>query len=154
MNIVLQSNESEYKKLDKKLTDVKSVDGVLREETSVTDPVFMIAADGVTVTDADITSANYLTCAAFSRSYFITDIRSVRNGFWAVTCHVDVLSSYAAQIRANSGIISKQEKKWNLYIDDGTFKTYQDPHIYTKTFPSGFDTFSFVMCVAGSPGNI
>ena len=47
-------------------------------------------------------------------------------------------------------IVKRQENRWNLYLDDGSFKVYQNPMVLTKAFPQGFTTQEFVLAVAGS----
>lgn len=89
--------------------------------------------------------------AAFNRYYFITDIVSVSTGIAEIKAHVDVLTSFADGILANRGIVARQENIWNLYINDGAFRVYQNPMVLTKPFPSGFNTMEFVLAVAGSP---
>ena len=144
-NITLQTNNSEENKLDKALTDIMTVSGELKAETSIIDPVIVIECNLATVT-----GCNYMTIPQFGRAYFVNNIRSVRNGLVEFSCHVDVLSSFKSQIRANKAIIKKQENDWNLYLNDGTFKVYQNSIVATKPFPSGFSTQQFILAVAGS----
>lgn len=144
MNIKLQVNNSENNKLDKTITDIVSLDGYLKSETSIIDPVIRIECSL-----ADVTGCNYMTIPEFNRSYFVNNITSIRNGLVEFSCHVDVLTSFKSQIRNCSAIIKKQENDWNLYLNDGTFKVYQNPMVLTKTFPSGFSTQEFVLAVAG-----
>ena len=144
-NIVLQQNNSEMNRVSKSITDIMTVSGTLKEETSIIDPVIKIECDLSTVT-----GCNYLSIPAFGRSYFVNNIRSIRNGLVEFSCHVDVLSSFASAIRENTAIIKRQENKWNLYLNDGSFKVYQNPTVLTKAFPSGFTTQEFVLAVAGS----
>lgn len=144
-NITLQINSSEKNKLDKEITDIVTVSGVLKEDTSIIDPVIKIECDL-----SNYVNCNYITIPQFGRKYFVNNIRSVRNGLVEFSCHVDVLSSFADSIRTNKAIIKRQENKWNLYLNDGTFKVYQNPMVLTKAFPSGFTTQEFVLAVAGS----
>ena len=125
-DIVLMRNNSEKNRLTKDTETIMTVSGVLREKTSIIDPVI------------------------FGRKYFVNDIRSIRNNLFEFSCHVDVLSTYADAIRENTGIVKRQEKVWNLYLNDGTFKVYQNPNVLTRAFPSGFTTQEFVLAVAGS----
>ena len=143
--IKLQRNNSERERLTKDIDDISTVSGVLKEETSIIDPVIKIECDL-----SDFVNCNYMTIPAFGRSYFVNNIRSIHNGLVEFACHVDVLSSFAGQIRSNTAIIKKQENEWNLYLNDGTFKVYQNPNVLTKAFPSGFTTQEFVLAVAGS----
>lgn len=142
--IKLQRNNSERERLSKEITDISTVTGVLKEETSIIDPVIKIECDL-----SNFVNCNYLTIPAFRRSYFVNNIRSIRNGLVEFSCHVDVLSSFASQIRGNTAIIRKQENDWNLYLNDGSFKVYQNPNVLTRAFPSGFTTQEFVLAVAG-----
>lgn len=144
-NIELKINNSEQNKLNKDTKTIITVSGVLKEETSIIDPVIKIECKL-----SDVTRCNYLSIPEFRRSYFVNDIRSIRNGLVEFSCHVDVLSTYAEQIKNNTGIIKRQENEWNLYLNDGSFKVYQNPNVLTKAFPSGFTTQEFVLAVAGS----
>lgn len=143
-NIVLQKNNSENNRVTKSVDTILTVSGVLKEETSIIDPVIKIECDL-----AAVTGCNYLSIPAFGRSYFVNNIRSVRNGLVEFSCHVDVLSSFADGIRSNEAIVRRQENKWNLYLNDGSFKVYQNPNVLTKAFPSGFTTQEFVLAIAG-----
>lgn len=143
-NITLQINNSEKNRLDKSITDLVTLTGTLRAETSIIDPVIVVEGDL-----SSFVNCNYMTIDSFHRKYFVNNIRSIRNGLFEITAHVDVLTTYAPQIRENSAIIARQEKKWNLYLNDGVFKTYQNPHIVTKAFPSGFTEQHFIFSVAG-----
>lgn len=145
MDIILQVNSSEKIALDKTLTDVLTVSGYLKDSTSILNPVIIIEGDL-----SEVTSCNYMTIEEFGRSYFITDITSIRNNVFQVSGKVDVLTTYKDEIRANKGITAKQENNWNLYVNDGSLLQYQNPKVITKAFPSGFDTMEFVLAVAGS----
>lgn len=144
-NITLQVNNSEKERLDKSITDIATISGTLREKTSLIDPVIVIEGDL-----SNYVNCNYMTIQAFNRSYFINNITSVSNNLFEISAHVDVLTTYKTQIRTNDAIIARQEKKWNLYLNDGVFKTYQNPYIVTKAFPSGFTSQHFVFSVAGN----
>lgn len=143
--VALQNNASPKNQLNKSVSGVLSVSGTLKDGTSVIDPVILVQAPLST-----LVNANYMTITAFGRSYFITDIRSIREGLVEVSGHVDVLSTYASGIRGNSAVIYRQENDWNLYLDDGTFQVYNNPNVLTRPFPSGFSSLEFVLAVAGS----
>ena len=145
-NIVMQTNTSENNRLDKAVTDIATLSGTLRADTSIVDPVFLIECNL-----ADYITANYLTVPAFGRSYFITNIRSMRAGLVEFTCHCDVLSSFKTQIRTNNAIIQRSERNWNLYLNDGSLTAYQDPEVHTTEFSGGFTVnHQFILAVAGS----
>lgn len=86
-NITLQVCASEPNRVTKELTLITTLSGTLKSETSIINPVLLI--------EGDLTSfinCNYLTIPIFGRSYFVTDIRSIRSNLVEVTAHVDVLS--------------------------------------------------------------
>ena len=144
-SITLQVNNSERNSVTKKVSDIMTVSGELKTETSIIDPVIMIECDL-----SAVTGCNYMTIPTFGRSYFVNNISSIRTGLVEFSCHVDVLSSFAEQIKKNTAIVRRQENNWNLYLNDGSFKVYQNPIVLTKAFPSGFTTQEFVLAVAGS----
>lgn len=143
--ITLQRNNSEKIRVDKDVVDITVIDGVLKDQTSLTDPVILFQGD-LTV----MRSVNYMTIPVFGRSYFVSNPTVVRTGLIQFSAHVDVISSFKTAIRANKAIVHKQERDWNLYLNDGSFKVYQNPMVLTRLFPSGFTTQEFVLAVAGS----
>lgn len=146
MRIILYTNNSPENQLTKDTTEITGfTTAVLKESTDILNPVFRIAG----ATWAEVNACNYIICPELGRGYFVRDITSVRDGVFEFACHVDVLSSFADSIRQQTAVIHRQENQWNLYLDDGIFKTYQNPHIVVKKFPSGFTTQSFVLAVAG-----
>lgn len=145
IQVSLQLNKSERIKVDKDLTTIFTADCILLEPTSLIDPVFKLRGSL-----ADLAECNYFTVPAFKRSYFLSNPISLANDYIQFSGHVDVISSWKAAIRSNEAILAKSENHWNLYLNDGSFKVYQNPHVLTKPFPNGFSTYEFVLGVAGS----
>ena len=144
MRIELYTNNSEVEKLVKDLTTLQTLEGTLRESTSILNPTIKI--EGLT----NIEKINYMYIPEFGRYYFVNDIRSIRNNLFEVSAHVDVLMTYAEEIKQQIAVIRRQENVWNTYLDDGTFKAYQNPVIVTKLFPNGFNDNSFVLALSGT----
>lgn len=144
MTIEFYVNQSEKNRLDKTLVSAFNLNGELKEDCSIIDPVIKIVSDV-----SSMASVNYMYIASFGRYYFINNVISINNDICEVHAHVDVLSTYKDEIRAQRAVVSRQEKKWNLYLNDGVFKTYQNPYIITKAFSSGFTSQHFVLSVAG-----
>jgi len=143
-SIELQRNDSEKNALDKTLVTLNTVNGELKDSTSIINPVFIFEGDL-----ASLREVNYLSVPQFLRSYFVDDIVSYRQNLVAVSCHVDVLSSFKSYIRENKGIVFRQETNWNLYLNDGVLEVYQNPIVTTHEFPNGFDAESYVLALAG-----
>ena len=144
MTIEFYVNQSEKNRLDKTLFSAFNLNGELKEDCSIIDPVIKIVGDV-----SSMASVNYMYIPSFSRYYFINNVISINNEICEVHAHVDVLSTYKDEIRAQRAVVSRQEKKWNLYLNDGVFKTYQNPYIITKAFSSGFTSQHFVLSIAG-----
>lgn len=123
-----------------------ALDGVLKDNTSIVDPVIL-----VTTNISTLAECNYMSIPSFNREYFVTDLVSVRNNLTEIHAHCDVLSSFWDYIKTNEAITYRQEQSNNLYLDDGDFKVYQNPNIILKSFPDGFKTQSFILALAG-PG--
>lgn len=149
IDIILYTNNSENNKMDKNLTTIATIQGQFRSSVDIINPVFRIEA-----TIEQISALNYIYIQSFNRYYFVNNITNFRAGEWDISCHVDVLMSFKNNIRQCKAIIKKQANKWNLYLDDGSFKVYQNPNILTKSFPSGFTNYDFVLAVAGGINNV
>lgn len=154
ITITLQNNASENIAMRKDLTDVLELEGNLRTNTSLQNPVIVVECSSTIMANV-----NYLTIEEFNRSYFIREVKSVgfnpttQKGLWEISTHVDVLESFRSEILENSAIIARNENNYNMYLDDGIFRLYQNPKIKVTTFPHGFNNgsgASYMLAVAGS----
>ena len=142
--ITLLNNKSETNRIIKTTETLGDFTGTLRDGTSILNPIILVSGD-----ISDFVNANYMHIPVFDRYYFINDISSVRNGLFEIRAHVDVLSTYGNEIVKNQAIVSRQANQYNLYLNDGSFRTYQNPVITTHKFPYGFSGQNFVLAVAG-----
>lgn len=146
MTIKFYKNLSDNIVVDKNITQIGSDQtGTLREACSIIDPVIKFE----NFTSFDITSCNYLYISEFGRYYYINNIVTITDKLFEIHCHVDVLKTYASGIRSNSAVIARQESQYNLYLPDGVFKTYANPHYEIRKFPSGFSGYHYILTVAG-----
>lgn len=149
VHINLYTTKSEKTALDKTMEGGSKVEltGTFRDASNVINPSVEIQADAGT-----IAGKNYFEITEFGRKYFITEVTATGNNRCVVTGHVDVLSTYASEIRANSGVVGRSENRWNLYLDDNMIKVSSIPKILTKNGFSGAsfsDNPSIVMVVVG-----
>lgn len=144
-DIILMVNNSEPNRVVKNTKTIRTVTGALRDETSIINPVIKIQ-----IPMASVVNCNYVSIPTFKRFYFVNNIVSVTKDIVEFSCHCDVLMSYAADIKLQRAIVKRQENKWNLYLNDGTFRVYQNPIVVTKEFPTGFTTPHYLLAVAGS----
>lgn len=143
MRIVLYQNTSPANTVNKTLTQVGVLDGVLRMPTSIINPV-------ITLEYANPTGFNYMYVQEFGRYYFVNGISAENNNLIAVSAHVDVLKTYASAIANFNAVIKRNENKFNLYLDDGIFKAYQNAKHKVIRLPYGFSDFSYILALAGN----
>lgn len=144
MIVDIQYTSSEANRVNKQILTLTRLEGVLRNNSNTIDPEILIEGN-----IQDVAGANYLTIYPFKRHYFIRHIESVRNDLYKIVAHVDVLTTFATAIKGNSAIIHRQANSFNLYLDDGVMKIYQNPIIETYSFPNGFSDLMYVMPVVG-----
>lgn len=132
MDLVMYSNSSEPEKMGKSLSELKTYSVVLKERTSVMNPV-------VTITSSTYPVGNYAYISEFGRYYFVSDIVSVANGLWEVTLKGDPLESFKEQILNNDCILERQENIYNLHLEDDQLKMQDDTFAITKQFSQGLN---------------
>lgn len=143
MIVELYINSSPSNYVTKSISLVDTLEGTLRNPTSIIDPVITIERDNPI-------GFNYVRIPDFNRYYFVTGIASVSDTLISISMHCDVLMSYATSIKLGTAIIRRQENAYNLMLDDGIFKAYQNTKHKIIKFPYGFNTFSYILVLAGN----
>lgn len=141
INLYINSSPANY--VNKDITSVVSVEGTLREPTSIIDPVVVIQKETPM-------GFNYVHIPIFNRYYFVTGISSDNNNLVGISLHVDVLMTYKTEILQMEAIIKRQESMYNTYLDDGIYKAYQNTKHKIIKFPNGFTDFSYILALAGN----
>ncbi len=142
MEIIFYNNYDEKIVVNKNLDGEVKMEGSLVNETSLINPSVIV--------NYQFTRKNYAYIPEFQRYYFIKEITSVRTGIQRIDMEVDVLMSFAKEIKNLTCTVARQESKYNLYIDDPEFKIYNYPRIQTKKFSNGFTQGgNFILTVAG-----
>ena len=144
MDIVLYDNQSEKNKLDKTLITPYTLTGTLRQECSISNPVFMIE-------DTNPTGYNYAYIEEFGRYYYITDMVSVRNNLWRLHLSVDVLMSFKEYILNVPVILSDTETTGGeLYLSGDVWKSKVKELTDIIQFPSGLlNNGEYILITAG-----
>ena len=139
-------NKSEY------LTNRFVMDGYLKNDTSIIEPIILIEK-----TNPALYDYNYLYIPEFKRYYFITNIKQVRHNLWEISAKVDPLYSFMPEILANKCIIQKAENSpdANLYLNDGSFVTDARKYDEVIPFSNGLSlNGSYILiCAGGNGGN-
>lgn len=145
MKIDFYKNISEKNKIGKKLTNKLSLNGNLREESSVINPTILVEHSNLSV-------YNYAHIPEFNRYYFVSEITSVRNGLWRVSLKCDVLESFKKDILNLSCIVDKQQNQsYSNYIDDGSHINRADSFVEIANYQNGFNSSGeFILITAGA----
>ena len=146
MEIKLCNTSDPKEKLNKTVTEGVTLNCLLKENTSIIDPVLIIESS------QPVYDYNYVYIPMFRRYYYRTDIRSIGFNRWEFTAHVDVLKSYYEDIVSNSAIIEGTEKvQINKYLpDEKVFITNCKRLTNIINFPSGLnETGEFILITAG-----
>lgn len=144
-SVQVMQNHSEDYALDKSTTTLLSTDVLFKGGSGLEDVEIDIQ------TSTDLSQANYMYIPSFGRYYFITSIATMRNDYYRLIGHVDVLSTYKTAIRANNAIVKRQEKLYNKYLDDNEFKTLNKSKVVTFKFSQSAFTkaMKYILVVAG-----
>lgn len=109
----LYKNSAEIHRIDKSnyLELVGTVDGVFRDETSITNISIIIEYPS-------LIDFNYVYIEAFNRYYYVTDITLINYGLYEISLSVDVLMSYKNALYNCKGFIDRNEFTFNDKIVD------------------------------------
>lgn len=129
MDIVLYSNNSDTKVLNKSLTALGTITGVkLKEYTSIIAPVLLLTKS------ANVIAANYVYIPEFGRYYYITNLEYQTNDLVSLTLAVDVLYSFRVAILASEITAIRSSNKYNRYLPDDRQATLTTSIVQTKLF--------------------
>lgn len=143
MIIELLNNMSAPNMINKNCLHVQTLEGYIKDATSILEPTITVELDNPT-------GFNYFHIPEFQRYYFVTGVSSVTNNLISIAGTVDALFSFRDQILQCTAVIKRQENQYNLYLDDGIFKAYQNPKHKIIKFPYGFNAFSYILALAGN----
>lgn len=146
MNLTLYKNSSDNRCINKKITQVLSLSGNLKNESSVINPTVII--------ETNIIDFNYLYIQEFKRYYYVDNITILRTNLIQVDASVDVLMSYKDVIKFLPCLVERvnDSVKIDEFIDTAT-DVERGENTEIKTFPKGFnDSPTFILCTLS--GNV
>lgn len=152
LDMILYHNNAEQNRLDKTnfLESVSTLNGYLRDKTSITNPSIIIEM-------SEFPTFNYVYLPKFNRYYYVTNILSIATNLWQIDMHVDVLMSYKDKILLQSAIIERNEYEWNPYLIDSSLPVSKEPNITVEEVPQSIinttygddDMYTFLLEVVG-----
>lgn len=145
IDFILMINKSDDNYLDKNLEPGITVQGVIKDDCSIENPILKITGSN------SILLYNYVVIPAYGRSYFIKDVVVRENGYYDLYCEVDVLETYKNVILNNPCIIESSEQTGiDNYIRHDCFVSTVKHKTDIIKFPSGLnDSGEFILITAG-----
>lgn len=130
LDMNLYHNNAERNRVDKTnfLESVSTLNGYLRDKTSITNPSIIIEM-------SEFPTFNYVYLPKFNRYYYVTNILSIATNLWQIDMHVDVLMSYKDKILLQSAIIERNEYEWDPYLIDSSLPVSKEPNITVEEVP-------------------
>ena len=147
MTCDLYSTKSENNVLSKTLNEIKKNIAVkLKNDTSIIKPTFILSNDNI-----NFKELNYLYCVDFGRYYYIDNITLLNGNLIALECHVDVLMSFANDIKNASVLVLNSETETNNYLPSNIWRNDVRETTEILNFQSGFNNEpQFILITAGA----
>lgn len=144
MNLKLYTNDSEKNCIGKKLINETDFQGVLREQSSIINPV-------IKVQSTELPDFNYAYVPDFKRYYFIVGIRNISTNIWELSLGVDVLESFKSSLANQLVILSDtQITGATNYISGDQWVTNVKTNTEIIPFPAGLlEGGEYILITAG-----
>ena len=140
MVVNLMKNSSPHNAVNKVVTNVMTLDVMLKNPTDVLNPTIIVVGTGVT-------GYNYAQIPNFGRYYFLGEPITRNENTVEIELSVDPLFSFAGEIRANSGVVDRNANVFNRYYNDN-LPTYAYNQTSTKLFTGSFTEEKSTILVA------
>ena len=111
MNIKFYKTVSENNRVNKVLTNEISIDGTLRDELNILNPVVTFMSN--------VINFNYCYIEELHRYYYVESVIAIRHNYYMVRLSCDVLMTYKDEIRNIYANVERQENVNNSYINKG-----------------------------------
>lgn len=96
-----------------------------------------------------IYNVNYLYDNTTNRYYYVNNVEMESGGRVNLYCEVDVLMSFANDIKNVTATIDRNENNKNGYLVDNRYKTYAYEQIVAKRFPNAMNDDSIILMTIG-----
>ena len=147
MNIKVWTSFTKRRNSTKQPTSGTTVTCVLKEETSIENPSFIL----------NTPIANYTYVEAFGHYYFVDDVININAGMCELVCSMDVLASYKSDITSYTAFVERAESSYDVWINDPALsqkQLYYSDTMHTTSLSTFFSqTGCFVVeCLAKNQG--
>ncbi len=129
-SIQIGKTSNDPRVVDKSFSITKTVDCSVTGEISILNPVLLLAYD------ADLLGCNYFYWPLTGRYYFIDTISGVPGERLIIGGKVDVLKSFASQIKNTTCVIDRAKSNRSKWLDDGAYPMETSTQVQNYTFSS------------------
>ena len=145
MDIIFSYNKSDERQIFKTLEEGVTLQGTLRDSSSLISPVILIES-------SEVVKYNFCYIPLWQRYYFVRDVQSYRNNMYIVFLECDVLMSFKNDIANFEVVVDKQTMSANgdEYIDDGSLVCDNIMFNRIYNFARGFNNSpEYILITAG-----
>ena len=128
MTVKFFNNKSDKRNLIKNITEIKTVSATAKGDISVISPVLI-------VNFTDMTDINYCYISELKRYYYIKNFTYLTGKRIQLNLEIDVLMSYANEIKALKVNVLRYSGIKPTYISDGRIPIYSNTQQYIVEFP-------------------
>lgn len=144
--VTLYHNADEHRVLNKRISDAKVFNIVLKEETSTIRPRIVLQSD------EDITNYNYAMIDVTGRYYYCV-ITLMENGLYIIDMEVDVLMSHKAGILELTALVDRVQKQSysNKDIPNSDLIVQRGSSAKIIKFPRSFEKNTSLVLITNGP---
>lgn len=141
MQIILYNNESPQNKIQKSITKIASMVGVLRGEADVVNPTIRIYSENMPL-------FNYAMIPEFSRYYYLRNVRAVRENIFDISLQSDPLMSF--DLSDVTGVVVESQNGGSNYLPNRNWVRLVKSKTDILNFSSGLlETGEYILITAG-----
>lgn len=117
--------------------------GYFRDAENISKPTVQIERDNPI-------GFNYMYIPDLNRYYFVSGVSTVVTNLIAVTGVVDVAMSFKNDFLNWDVVVRRNENRYNMLLDDGIFKAYQNSKHKVIAFPREMTEYSYILALGGN----
>lgn len=137
MNIYVWNNFTKRKNSTLQPSNGTLKQVVLKEDTSISNPTFIINEP----------LPNYTYVSAFGNYYFVTDVTNLSANQSAISCTIDVLATYRSAILNYNAFVERSNSNYDVFVNDPLLSSRQlitSETVTNTPLPSFFGTGCYI----------
>lgn len=145
MSLTMYTNTSDNRYITKSITQIgsTSIPCTFKDDTTMENPAVIISPGAY---DA---SCNYCYLSDTGRYYYVSDVEFSQQRV-VLFLKVDVLMSFASEIKGSKCVAYRSSSKYNSYLADELYPRLQYNRPVTKAFPFSFSKkLNYILTIAG-----